>query len=135
MATLLAMLIFSAASISKVYGDAQDKSLTLTRLVSQSSQGAVAFRDRQSAENILGALQAEPQVKLARLLEPGGLVLAEYAASGASRADQRPIARVLPPQTPFGVAGKLEVEVEVVWFDGRSTTVRSPVDRGIKVLR
>jgi len=35
----------------------------------------------------------------------------------------------------FGVAGKLEVEVEVVWFDGRSTTVRSPVDRGIKVSR
>lgn len=60
MAILLAMLIFSAASIFKVYGDAQDKFLTLTRLVSQSSQGAVAFRDRQSAENILGALQAEP---------------------------------------------------------------------------
>ena len=34
MAILLAMLIFSAASIFKVYGDAQDKFLTLTRLVS-----------------------------------------------------------------------------------------------------
>ena len=121
MAILLAMLIFSAASIFKVYGDAQDKFLTLTRLVSQSSQGAVAFRDRQSAENILGALQAEPQVKRARLLEPGGLVLAEYAASGAARADERLIAWLLPTQLQFGEAvklgddtiGQLELEVDV----------------------
>ena len=121
MAILLAMLIFSAASIFKVYGDAQDKFLTLTRLVSQSSQGAVAFRDRQSAENILGALQAEPQVKRARLLEPGGLVLAEYAASGAARADERLIAWLLPTRLQFGEAvklgddtiGQLELEVDI----------------------
>ncbi len=121
MAILLAMLIFSAASIFKVYGDAQDKFLTLTRLVSQSSQGAVAFRDRQSAENILGALQAEPQVKRARLLEPGGLVLAEYAAPGAARADERLIAWLLPTQLQFGEAvklgddtiGQLELEVDI----------------------
>ena len=77
-AVVLATLVFSTAGIVKAYRDAQGQFQTISRLVSQNSLGAIAFRDRQSASNILNALQAEPQVRRARLLEQSGSTLADY---------------------------------------------------------
>jgi signal transduction histidine kinase/CheY-like chemotaxis protein/HPt (histidine-containing phosphotransfer) domain-containing protein len=123
-AVVLATLIFSTAGIVKAYRDAQGQFQTISRLVSQNSLGAIAFHDRQSATNILNALQAEPQVRRARLLEPGGSMLAEYTVPGAenrTHGDASVIAMLLPTRLQFvepvtldGEAiGQLELEVDI----------------------
>ncbi len=123
-AVVLATLIFSTAGIVKAYRDAQGQFQTISQLVSQNSLGAIAFRDHQSASNILNALQAEPQVRRARLLEQSGSTLAEYTAPDAEdriHADASLIAMLLPTRLQFvepvaldGEAiGQLELEVDI----------------------
>ncbi|MHB1373885.1 MAG: ATP-binding protein [Thauera sp.] len=123
-AVVLATLVFSTAGIVKAYRDAQGQFQTIAQLISQNSLGAIAFRDRQSASNILNALQAEPQVRQARLLEQSGSTLAEYAVPGAenrTHTDTSVIAMLLPTRLQFVEAvrldgeaiGRLELEVDI----------------------
>ena len=83
-AILLAMLVFAAGAIYKVHRDADQRIHTLARLTSQNSQGALAFLDPRAGTAILGALQADPTIRHARLLDANGTPLASYDAPAAA---------------------------------------------------
>jgi signal transduction histidine kinase/ActR/RegA family two-component response regulator/HAMP domain-containing protein len=57
---------------------------TLARIVSANSTAALAFRDEQDAQEVLGTLRTEPSIVAAALYDEHGKMLAAYAASGSS---------------------------------------------------
>ena len=123
-AILLAMLVFAAGAIYKVHRDADQRIHTLARLTSQNSQGALAFLDPRAGTAILGALQADPTIRHARLLDANGTPLASYDAPAAAHdADAAAwlIARLLPTRLSFRepvtaggeTIGRLEIEADI----------------------
>ncbi|MDD3675370.1 ATP-binding protein [Thauera propionica] len=123
-AILLAMLVFAAGAIYKVHRDADQRIQTLARLTSQNSQGALAFLDPRAGTAILGALQADPTIRHARLLDANGTPLASYDAPAAAHdADAAAwlIARLLPTRLSFRepvtaggeTIGRLEIEADI----------------------
>ncbi|AMO38717.1 ATP-binding protein [Thauera humireducens] len=129
-AILLAMLVFAAGAIYKFHHGAQQRIQTLAHLTSLNSQGALAFNDMRTATAILGALQADPTIRHARLLDANGMLLASYdlppSAAAASAdlavgADAALIALLLPtrlnfrePVTAGGeTIGQLEIEADI----------------------
>ena len=123
-AILLAMLVFAAGAIYKVHRDADQRIHTLARLTSQNSQGALAFLDPRAGTAILGALQADPTIRHARLLDANGTPLASYDAPAAAHdADAAAwlIARLLPTRLSFSepvtaggeTTGRLEIEADI----------------------
>lgn len=57
---------------------------TLARIVSANSTAALAFRDEQDAQEVLGTLRTEPSIVAAALYDENGKMLAAYAATGTS---------------------------------------------------
>ncbi|HEV8331882.1 MAG TPA: ATP-binding protein [Steroidobacteraceae bacterium] len=57
---------------------------TLARVVSANSTAALAFRDEQDAQEVLGTLRTEPSIVSAALYDENGKMLAAYAATGTS---------------------------------------------------
>lgn len=78
---MLAVLLALCASQFLVWRDrAQEEAATLARVMGSNSSGALAFRSRTDAEEILAACRTAPQVLAARLVLSSGEVLARYEA-------------------------------------------------------
>ncbi|HEY7640999.1 MAG TPA: ATP-binding protein [Steroidobacteraceae bacterium] len=93
MATMLltsaaAIVLTCAALILYELVTSRDESLeqvaTLARIVSANSTAALAFRDEQDAQEVLGTLRTEPSVTAAAIYDENGKMLAAYAATGTS---------------------------------------------------
>lgn len=65
-------------------GESVEQVATLARIVSANSTAALAFRDEQDAQEVLGTLRTEPSVLAAALYDENGKMLAAYAATGTS---------------------------------------------------
>jgi signal transduction histidine kinase/ActR/RegA family two-component response regulator/uncharacterized membrane protein affecting hemolysin expression len=93
MATMLltsaaAIVLTCAALMLYELVTSRDESLeqvaTLARIVSANSTAALAFRDEQDAQEVLGTLRIEPSIVAAALYDENGKMLAGYAATGTS---------------------------------------------------
>jgi len=88
--TAAAIVLTCSALILYELFTSRDESLeqiaTLARVVSANSTAALAFRDEQDAQEVLGTLRTEPSIVAAALYDPNGKMLAAYAASGTQGA-------------------------------------------------
>lgn len=78
------LLAFAAFSFNDflVYRAMQKKKLTiLAHVIADNSQAAVSFNDAKAAEELLGALKAEPHIVSASILKSDGSAFAEYHAA------------------------------------------------------
>jgi two-component system sensor histidine kinase/response regulator len=113
---LLAAMLFFALSVFQqqrlIRNEWREALLAQARLVATNSQAALAFEDKAEAVRLLAAVQSNPSILRARLVQPDGQVFAQFL-SRAPGADQLPIW----PQTALG---------QVYVADGRMT-VWTPV--------
>ena len=113
---LLAAMLFFALSVFQqqrlIRNEWREALLAQARLVATNSQAALAFEDKAEAVRLLAAVQSNPSILRARLVQPDGQVFAQFL-SRAPGAEQLPIW----PQTALG---------QVYVADGRMT-VWTPV--------
>jgi signal transduction histidine kinase/ActR/RegA family two-component response regulator len=83
------VLTCSALVVYEIFetrGESLEQVATLARIVSANSTAALAFRDEQDAQEVLGTLRTEPGIVAAALYDQDGKMLAAYAASAAQGA-------------------------------------------------
>ncbi len=80
----IASLVFVTNEISYLRSAALSELETLATVIGGNSTAAIAFRDRQAAEEILASLRATPQIVRAGLYLPDGELFAAYRQTEAA---------------------------------------------------
>ncbi len=92
--TISALSLMAGAFIAYDYRasrrDVIEKLATLSKIVADNSTAAVVFQDRETAEEVLGALQAEPEIHSACTYDAEGTLLADYHHGTITLCPQRP---------------------------------------------
>ncbi|MET0123457.1 MAG: ATP-binding protein, partial [Candidatus Thiodiazotropha sp. 6PLUC9] len=78
---LLSLFLFMAFEFNSAQGEAITKLQTLAKLLGANSSAAIAFRDQETAEDILSTLATQHSVVNAKILNLNRRVFAEYHSS------------------------------------------------------
>lgn len=78
---LLSLFLFMAFEFNSAQGEAITKLQTLAKLLGANSSAAIAFRDQETAEDILSTLATQHSVVNAKILNLNRKVFAEYHSS------------------------------------------------------
>ncbi|MDO9103458.1 MAG: response regulator [Methylovulum sp.] len=102
LAITLVVFVFAACVGLKIYQDTQSQLLSLAQVICENNQAALLFRDQESAETTLGALQSKPEINAAFIYDADNSLFASYTAPLLHNHDSRvmlmePILRRLFP--------------------------------------
>ncbi|MGZ8190966.1 MAG: response regulator [Methylococcaceae bacterium] len=95
LAIMLTTAVFTINGAIKIYRDTQNQLLSLGLVISQNTQAALLFGDRNSAETTLSALQAKPEINAAYIYDTKDALFASYTSP--SLHDHDPLVAQIKP--------------------------------------
>ena len=79
---LLCYLVFAIVEVRAALSGARAEMASLSKMIGSTAGAVIAFEDRDAAKVMLAALREKPEVLEARIVLPGGEVLAAYRRAG-----------------------------------------------------